>query len=415
MADQENEDASTVLATLRIESNEDLIPFFYTFEDYYERKLWHQLTKSVDEFFHNELSKPIRVRLFHQFILKFYQNINQLKFVQFALTASSEIESNEEKLFFLQNIKDKLEANLPEDYHNYNKNKKIAFNLNDCFNKIDDKIDAFIFLQIEISRIQLFLNELEKSREILDKMALEIDLLSSINNVINASFYSTNAQYYKLKNDYNDFYKNSLLYLACLDSDLLNELSEVDKQLIAYDLSIAALLGDKIYNFGELLLHDILNSLKNDKYSWLRDFLFILNSGDLNKFESVLSSIFEKSPLLLQNEFFLKQKICLMALIELIFQKPNGQRVLTFNEISKTTRLPINDVEHLVMRALSLNLLKGFIDQVNNTITVTWVQPRIMNIDQVESMRDKLDSWSNNVENLAGFMRDNGNEIWTFV
>ena len=104
-----------------------------------------------------------------------------------------------------------------------------------------------------------------------------------------------------------------------------------------------------------------------------------------------------------------------MALIELIFQKPNGQRILTFQEISTTTGLPINDVEHLVMRALSLNLLKGFIDQVNNTITVTWVQPRIMSIDQVKSMKDKLESWSNNVEDLAGFMRDNGNEIWTFV
>lgn len=55
----------------------------------------------------------------------------------------------------------------------------------------------------------------------------------------------------KAKADYGPYYKNSLLYLACVDpaEDLTND----ERMLRAHDLSIAALLGETIYNFGELV------------------------------------------------------------------------------------------------------------------------------------------------------------------
>ena len=37
---------------------------------------------------------------------------------------------------------------------------------------------------------------------------------------------------------------------------------------------------------------------------------------------------------------------------------------MTFKEIGDKTRLPVNEVEYLVMKALSLGLVKGSIDQV---------------------------------------------------
>jgi 26S proteasome regulatory subunit N9 len=42
-----------------------------------------------------------------------------------------------------------------------------------------------------------------------------------------------------------------LLYLACIDEK--KELSEQDMRQRAHDLCIAALLGETIYNFGELV------------------------------------------------------------------------------------------------------------------------------------------------------------------
>jgi hypothetical protein len=46
------------------------------------------------------------------------------------------------------------------------------------------------------------------------------------------------------------YYKASLLYLACINID---EQTKEDLVSRAHDLSIAALLGETIYNFGELV------------------------------------------------------------------------------------------------------------------------------------------------------------------
>lgn len=60
--------------------------------------------------------------------------------------------------------------------------------------------------------------------------------------------------YYKQTKNFVEFYKASLLYLAYVSSDAL----PADFRLsLAVDISLAALLGDSVYNFGELLLHPI--------------------------------------------------------------------------------------------------------------------------------------------------------------
>ena len=40
-------------------------------------------------------------------------------------------------------------------------------------------------------------------------------------------------------------------------------------------------------------------------------------------------------------------------------------------------------IELLVMRALSLGLVKGSIDQIDSKIFISWVQPRVLDINQV--------------------------------
>ena len=43
----------------------------------------------------------------------------------------------------------------------------------------------------------------------------------------------------------------------------------------------------------------------------------------------------------------------------------------------------MGEVELLVMRALSLGLVKGSIDQIEQKAHMTWVQPRVLNREQV--------------------------------
>ena len=89
--------------------------------------------------------------------------------------------------------------------------------------------------------------------------------------------------------DYTNYYRNALLYLACLPGP--SPLTKDESVTLAYNLSIAALLGEKIYNFGELLLHPILNELQTTENAWLRDLLYALNSGDLNAYGSLTSHL----------------------------------------------------------------------------------------------------------------------------
>ena len=100
----------------------------------------------------------------------------------------------------------------------------------------------------------------------------------------------------------------------------------------------------------------------------------------------------------LQDSFaFLRQKICLMALIEAVFKRPTTDRVLPFSVIAAETRIPANEVEHLVMKALSLKLIRGTLDQVASTTAISWVQPRVLNKAQIDGLRVRLTEWSDKV------------------
>ena len=57
-------------------------------------------------------------------------------------------------------------------------------------------------------------------------------------------------------------------------------------------------------------------------------------------------------PILAADGDFLRQKICLMALIEAVFRRPRSQRAMPFQAVAEETKLPVVEVEHLVMKAL---------------------------------------------------------------
>ena len=46
-----------------------------------------------------------------------------------------------------------------------------------------------------------------------------------------------------------------------------------------------------------------------------------------------------------------------MALIESVFKRNANDRTMTFQTIAEETRLPLNEVEHLLMKALRYTML----------------------------------------------------------
>lgn len=55
---------------------------------------------------------------------------------------------------------------------------------------------------------------------------------------------------------------------------------------------------------------------------------------------------------------------------------------------------------------MSLKLIKGVIDGVQNTVTISWVQPRILDLNQIAKMKDTLQSWTVRVKEVLSLMQN---------
>lgn len=212
----------------------------------------------------------------------------------------------------------------------------------------------------------------------------------------------------QLKMDFSNYYRTALLYLACID---VASLSPQERYKRAYHLSIAALVSTSIYNFGELLLHPILDVLAKSEHAWMRELLFAFNRGDLAAYER-LSDRVESNKLLSSNSTHLRQKIYLSALTEAVFRRPPHDRTMTFATISQETKVRPQEIEHLIMKALGLGLLRGTIDQVDGVAHITWVQPKVLDMKQIAAMRQRLLDWDSSVNQLGNWIESAGKDVW---
>ncbi|AGO12666.1 AaceriADR191Cp [[Ashbya] aceris (nom. inval.)] len=385
----------TVLSTLRLEVEPEMAGLFYEFEELYERKLWHQLTEKLELLFQDDRSEPVRLRVYLNFVSKFQDKINQLKVVHFLLLSIKNSSDYEENLNYLNSLQDAFRAMDAQKQRN---------------DGLKSHFEGILYTDIEKARTYLKMGDLVAARDLLNDISETLEAHDSIPLIVTGAFYSANAEYYQLKHDFNSFYYTSLLYLSTLDSNVPAQ-TKVEQQQLAYNLCIAALLGDHIYNFGELLQHPIMASIAGDpQYQWLFQFLHALSVGDFEQFGQLSQERIPHVPILAKNESFLRQKICLITLVESVFAK--SIRTLYFDDIARATHLPKDNVEHLVMKSISLGLLKGSIDQVEELVTITWVQPRIINEEQINKMKGRLVEWDEQVTKLTAEIEASGKGIW---
>ncbi|KAH8718028.1 putative 26S proteasome regulatory subunit rpn9 [Beauveria bassiana] len=159
------------LAEQRDAAPEELQPLILDFENYWERKLWHQLTDALVEFFSDDGSAPQRLAFYRVFILKFADKINKLKLVDLALKTASQCKDNRERLEFLQSVAKKVDT--------------------------EDSKDALVFASVAVAQVKLSLNELDEARKDLDAAERVLDSLDSVEVIVHAAFYDANASYYQ--------------------------------------------------------------------------------------------------------------------------------------------------------------------------------------------------------------------------
>ena len=85
---------------------------------------------------------------------------------------------------------------------------------------------------------------------------------------------------------------------------------------------------------------------------------------------------------------------------------------MTFATISQETNVRPQEIEILIMKALSLGLLKGSIDQVAEIARINWVQPKVLDMKQIDNMRVRLKDWDSSVNQLGNWIEGVGKDVW---
>lgn len=277
--------------------------------------------------------------------------------------------------------------------------------------KLETEKEAVLIIRLEIARRRLQAGDVPAVKKLTEECQGILNDFSEVDNAINSAFYHVTSLLHKTLGEAQDFYKHSLLYLAYTP---LESLSDAQKQALSFDLGLAALCGQKVYHFGELLLHPILKALEGTQGEWLVQMLRAFDSGDIAKFEEVSvkhAAAINAQAVLISNQQMLREKIRIFALIELLRSIPAHSRTVGFKVIAERTALPELEVELLLMKSLSLGLVKGSISGVESTVTVTWVQPRVMDRAATGRQKVKLGEWMEKVKRTSAFLSNETPEI----
>ncbi|KAI3690188.1 hypothetical protein L2E82_48163 [Cichorium intybus] len=350
----------------------ELSDWYNTLADLYQRKLWHQLTLKLEQFVALAVFQAgdALIQLYNNFITDFETKINLLKLAHFAVIVSRQYSEKEAAISYLEGVIEKLRVT---------KETRIE--------------EPILYIKMQIAIFNLEKGDQKECKNLLEDGKSTLDSMTDIDPSVYANYYWVSSQYHKSRQEFAEFYKNSLLYLAYTSVESLSDSFKLD---LAFDLSLSALLGDNIYNFGELLAHPIIKSLLGTKVEWLYHILEAFNSGDLIRYQElcrVHSASLNAQPALVENEKKLLEKINILCLMEIIFSRASEDRTIPLSVIAERTKLTVEDVEYLLMKSLSVHLIEGIIDQVDGTVHVSWVQPRVLGVAQIKSLRDRLDNW----------------------
>jgi 26S proteasome regulatory subunit N9 len=81
---------------------------------------------------------------------------------------------------------------------------------------------------------------------------------------------------------------------------------------------------------------------------------------------------------------YLSQKVRIIAFLEYVFQLGKDDRSVSFRTIATVCQVDALDVELLVMKAMSLELVKGSIDEAAETVEIDWMMPRYLSKDHLQ-------------------------------
>lgn len=400
----------------------DLAEAYYNkIESFCQQKLWHQLTVLILEFC-SEDEKPKTLRpvpggadtfrgLYTEVVSVVAKKINQLSLARIAsAVAFSGMETGssslEESRAVLQDLLDKLNGS------------GSATNT-----------APVLYLQSRIGLLVLqagtesggSAGDGEARKETLDQIYTVIKangpLLKQLVSdtpeaiVVNSAHYETSMTYYKIVGPPEAFYNEAVDYLNYYQpKEGAAAATDTKSQALAVDLCLAALTGEGVYNLGQVVSNPILGVLETTPQAWLVDLLRACARGSVRDFQRLCTETYPaqiaSQPALVNMGQQMREKITLLGLVELVFAKPATERNLAFAEIASGLDIPLDQVEWVVMRAFSVGLMEGSMDQVEGSVHVTWILPRALDGDQMTDLAGKFATWAAKVTSTKEIMEE---------
>ena len=174
-------------------------------------------------------------------------------------------------------------------------------------------------------------------------------------------------------------------------------------------MCLSSLVGEKMFNTAEFVEKDFFKVMSNSKYDWIYKLILSFNSSKVDQFEEMLniySYNINSEDILRNNYTLIKIKIRIAALMDLIFQKNKNERVLSFKEISQVCFCSLDDIEILLIKAMSLGLVRGHIDEVENKFIVNWIQPKYLDNEKITILHDRVGQWIQKSEKVLVYFQD---------
>lgn len=312
---------------------------YNAFSEDYSKKLWHQLSEKLSAF----LNDPTTLIgnnwqiLYSGFIKNIESRLNPVVLASLVSRIGHSITDPAQSLALFEEV---LQART-----------RLGAEASHC-------------LDMDIVLVRLRLGQLAEAKLALETAKERLPSLPQSETAVFSKYYKATAEYRKLVGPPQEFYKAGLMMLAYTPVEAL--LPE-EAAVLAADMALASVTGADIFNFGEVLATPILGCLANTPNAWLQTLVRALHHGSIDEFNDVVDAnraAYFAQPALANAHEVVKKKVVMLALVNIAFERGSNDRTVRFSDIAARTYVPLDQVEWVLMAAMSAGLLKGLIDQV---------------------------------------------------
>lgn len=354
----------------------------------FSRKLWHELTDVLENFLKDNSNKREDnfYELYTEFISKFENRLSPIRFAYLVGLIGASFEDAAREVPFYSSILTSAKTKLSRE--------------------------AAICVSMDIVAANVRLGKKDAALNMLTENWEKLSGAAASESMVYSKYYFAAASYRKVFGPPLDFYRAVLMFLAYTP---LEKIPPEVQYTLATDFCLAAVTSEEIFNFGEVVSAPVLQAIRGTPNQWLFELVHALNDGNMAAFDDIAtrrhSAEFNAHPSLVSGVEVIRQKVTLLSVMNLAFKRHPHDRCIAFADIAAAASIPLDRVEWVLMRALALNLIKGTMDEIAQTIQVTWVMPRVLNKEHIALVAGQLEGWMARVKSTLTTVEDQAAEL----